>query len=135
MLEVREQPVYMVRLKRATLTLPLLSWLHHEVLDKQLTMPFEEVRKRYVALRRCEYVIFLDLHPGQRPHLRGQIIAGPHVQLLLLHQRQPVLQPIVLGDDRVLLDGLFVPLPLLRDCCRDFGIICFAHRQNLQTIR
>ena len=54
MLEVREQPVYMVRLKRATLALPLLSWLHHEVLDKQLTMPFEEVRKRYVALRRCE---------------------------------------------------------------------------------
>jgi hypothetical protein len=45
MVEVRKQTVDMVYRKRAALALPVLSRLHHEVLEGQLAMLFEQVCK------------------------------------------------------------------------------------------
>jgi hypothetical protein len=96
--------------------------------DQQLTMLLEQVRERQISFRRGECVTLLDLHPRQRPHLRGQLIARPHVLLLLFHQHQALLQPFFLRHNRMSFNSLFVPPSRLCNRCRYLKII--VHRQK-----
>jgi len=61
MFEVRYQTVGMVHRERAPLTLPLLSRFHHEELDRQLTMPLEQILEAQISIRGREEIIFLCL--------------------------------------------------------------------------
>src|SRR5262245_22045158 len=89
--------------ERATDATLFQAMPHHEVIDDQLTAPVEQIGKRPLALRRIEYVLLLNLHPGQRAPLGGNKIAHARERLLAFEMCLARREPFVLGHDSIVL--------------------------------
>ena len=100
--EVRQDPVYVIDFERATDALRRLSRRHHEVLDEKLAATVEQVRQRELAFRGVKNVFLIDLHPRQRPSFRSQLIAQPSQFFLPFEQVLARNQPLGAGDNFML---------------------------------
>jgi len=78
----------------------------HEMIDDQLAAAGEEIAESLLSRRRIEYVILLDLDPGECAPFGAKLVAGLGQRLLLGKMRLPRREPLVLGYDFVLHDQL-----------------------------
>src|SRR5262249_30083525 len=98
-LEVDESPLVVVGVER-TADAPFLPIrAEHEVVDDQLALAPEEVRKRLFAVRPIEGVGPFDLDPGQRAALPAQLVTKPGQLLLLLQELLACRDPFLARDD------------------------------------
>src|SRR5262249_57356346 len=66
----------------------------HEVVNKELRAPSEEVRERGAPLVGIESIVLVDPNPRQRLPLPRQLVAAPRELLLCLEQLEPRCEPL-----------------------------------------
>src|SRR4030095_15630534 len=93
-LEVDDEAVEPVRDRRAGRTPRRVVGPKHEVVNKELRAPSEQVGERGAPLVGFEPVFLVDLHPRQLLPPPCQLVAAPRQFLLGLEQLQPGRKPL-----------------------------------------
>src|SRR5262245_18545115 len=89
----------MVGLERAAGTGRLPVGVVHQMMDDALPEPIKEISEGFLALRRLEDILLLDLDPGQSTPFGAQAVSRPHVLLLLDQERLTQLEPFLVRYD------------------------------------
>src|SRR5580658_5102315 len=79
---------------------PMRAGSEHEVVDNQLSAPFEQIRETNVSLRAVEDVRLLDSDHRLPAALGGKSVASARRGLLLRHERIMRAAPFGLRNDR-----------------------------------
>src|ERR1700730_9628583 len=100
--QVDDQAVEPVRNRRAGRASRRVVGPEHEVVDKKLRSPSEEVRQRGAPLVGLESVLLVDPNPRQLLPPPRQLVAAPRKLLLRLEQLEPRCEPIFTCPGHVL---------------------------------
>ncbi len=84
---------------RAAVAALLLVWAEHEVVERELAAPFEQVEQAHLPIRTFEAVVLGDLVHRLAPALGGQPVALAHVGLLTGQQLLVGKLPLLLGNN------------------------------------
>src|SRR5690349_16855355 len=77
MSQMARHPIEMIGKVRATGTSRHPSRAKHEVIEHQLALSIKKVGKRLLAAGSLEYIILLNLFPGQFTPLPAEFVAQP----------------------------------------------------------
>src|SRR5436190_2028152 len=99
--EVDGHPVKMIGKIRAARAALFPAGTEHEVIDDELATAFEQFGERLFAARAVEYVVLVNLDPGQFAPPPAQLVAGAGELLLGDEMRLARSKPFVLRDDLV----------------------------------
>src|SRR5882672_2905272 len=100
--QVHDDPVEAVRDRRAGRAAGGVVGPEHEVVDKELRAPSEEVHQRGAPLVGLESILLVDPHPRQLLPPPRQVVAAPRELLLRLEQLEPGCEPLFTCPGHVL---------------------------------
>src|SRR3981081_3777426 len=105
MLEMHESAFDMVDVKRTAHATRLPSGSEHKMLYEQLAGALEELGQRLRAVRALEDVVLFDANPGQIAPPSVDLIPQPGEFFLLLQEFRAGDEPLVAGNNRVMLEA------------------------------